>query len=177
MITKKTYFIVFAILAMALSACTSPTDGSQPPVGDQLETESETTPALTTTEDLSTIPAAISHGNEIGGYIELVDALRAAGAMVEPQGEIEQPFFSVKGQKIAVNNAEVQVFEYSDEATRRAESDLISPDGTSVGTTMITWVGQPNFWAKGRIIMLYLGKDQAILSLFNSVLGDPLTKQ
>lgn len=81
------------------------------------------------------------------------------------------------GQKIKVNDSEAQVFEYSDEAARKTESDQISPDGTNIGTTMITWVDQPNFWAKGRIIVLYLGKDPAILNLFSSVLGDPLTQQ
>src|SRR5262245_39684213 len=32
----------------------------------------------------------------------LVDSLRAAGAKVEPAGEVSQPFFSVKGQIIKV---------------------------------------------------------------------------
>lgn len=44
-----------------------------------------------------------SHGNEIGGYIALVDALRAAGATVEPTGTVEQPFFEVSGQTIKVD--------------------------------------------------------------------------
>lgn len=91
--------------------------------------------------------------------------------------EVEQVYFSVKGQKLKVTGAEVQVFEYSDEVARKTESDQISPDSTKTGTSMITWVDQPNFWAKGRIIVLYLGKDPAILGLFNSVLGDPLTQQ
>ena len=177
MFTRSTILIMLTLLAMTFSACTSPAGLVQPSATDQPETQPKTTPALTATEDLSTTPNAVSHGNEVGGYVELVDALRAAGATVEPIGEIEQAFFSVKGQKIKVNGAEVQVFEYSDEPSRKAESDLISPDGTNIGTSMITWVDQPNFWAKGRLIVLYLGKDPAILSLFNSVLGDPITKQ
>lgn len=160
---------------MVLSACATPADAVQPT--DRPGTEPATTPEFTPTEDLSTTPVAVSHGNEVGGYVELVDALRAAGGTVEPADEVKQAFFSVKGQKIQVNGAEVQVFEYSDEASRKAESDLISPDGTNIGTSMITWVDQPNFWAKGRIIALYLGKDPAILSLLNSALGEPVTQQ
>lgn len=56
----------------------------------------------------------------------------------------------MKGQKIQDNGAEVQVFEYPDEATRNAESDLISPNGTNIVTTMITRIGQPGaagFWS------------------------------
>jgi len=27
---------------------------------------------------------------------------------------------------------------------------------------MVTWVDQPNFWAKGRVIALYVGKDEEV---------------
>lgn len=137
------FLIVFAILAMTISACAVSADAVQPPATEPPDTEPATTPE--STGDLSTTPAAVSHGNEVGGYVELVDALRAASATVEPAGEVEQVFFSAKGQKIQINGIEVQVFEYSDEAARKAESDQISPDGTNIGTSMITWVDQPNF--------------------------------
>lgn len=160
--------IGLSIMALALSGCASSVQTIQPET--TLSPQEEPSPAPDT-------PEAVSHGKEIGGYVELVDALSTAGALVEPLEEVEQAFFSVKGQKIKVTSAEVQVFEYSDEVARKTESDQISQDGTNIGTSMITWVDQPNFWAKGRIIVLYLGKDPAILSLFNSVLGDHLTQQ
>lgn len=119
---------------------------------------------------------AVAHGNEIGGYVELIDSLRAAGATVEPAGEVDQPFFEVTGQLIRVNEADVQVFEFADEATRQAVSETIPPDPTSIGTTMITWVDQPNFWAKGRVIVLYIGQDADIINLLTSVLGDPIAQ-
>ncbi len=118
----------------------------------------------------------VSHGNEIGGYVDLIDALRAAGAEVEPAGGLEQPFFTVGGQMIRLNGLDVQVFEYADEAGRAAEAELIAPDGGSVGTTMITWIDQPHFWAKGRLIVLYVGQDSGALELLHSVLGDPVTE-
>ncbi len=108
-------------------------------------------------EALSPTTEAVSHGDEIGGYVDLVDALRPAGATIEPAEEVEQAFFSVKGQKIKVNSAEIQVFEYPDEAARKADSDQISPDGTNIGTSMITWVDQPNFWARGSYYCLIRG--------------------
>lgn len=177
MFSKRAFLIVPAILAIALSACATSAGSIQPTATEHPSTQPMNTPELTTTEDLSTTPVAVSHGNEIGGYVDLVDALRSAGAMVEPAGEVEQAFFSVKGKKIDVNGAEVQVFEYSDDATRKAESDQISPDGSSIGTSMVTWIDQPNFWAKGRLIVLYLGTDPAMLSVLNTVLGNPLTQR
>lgn len=123
----------------------------------------------------TTLPSAGSSSNG-SGYDDLVDALKAAGAAVEPGEEVEQPFFSVKAKSVKVNGADVQIFEYSDEAARKADSDLISPDGTSVGATMIDWVDQPNFWARGRLIVLYVGKDTATIDLLTGVLGSPITK-
>lgn len=177
MFSKRTFLVVLAILAMALSACASSAGALQPSETEQPGTQPAIAPELTATEDLSITPVAVSHGNEIGGYVDLVDALRAAGANVEPAGEVEQAFFSVKGQKIEVNGAEVQVFEYTDDPARKVESDQISPDGASIGTSMVTWIDQPNFWAKGRLIVLYLGKDPAMLNMLNTVLGDSLTQR
>lgn len=159
-----TILIGLSMLALALSGCAS---GAQ-------AVQSEVTPTIE--KDPTTTPEAVSHGNEIGGYVELVDALRAAGATVEPAEEIEQAFFGVMGQKILVNEAEIQVFEYADETARKADSDQISADGTNIGTSMVTWVDQPNFWAKGRLIVLYVGKNAAAIDLLSGVLGEPITK-
>lgn len=150
----STVVLPLAILALSLSGCASVGKAGQP---------------------LATQPVGASGGIEIGGYEDLVDALKGAGAEVELVEEIEQPFFDVSGQMIKVNGAEVQVFEFADEAARKAASDKISPDGSSTGTAMITWIDQPNFWAKGRVIVLYVGKDEATIETLSDVLGAPLT--
>jgi hypothetical protein len=51
------------------------------------------------------------------------------------------------------------------------ESSQIAPDGSSNATTMITWVDDPHFYKAGGIIALYVGSDDAVLSLLESVLG------
>lgn len=119
---------------------------------------------------------AAAPSGEVGGHADLVGALRAAGATVETVREIEQAFFSVTGQVISVNGVEVQVFEYADEASREAEAATISADGSSVGTTMITWVEPPHFYAEGQLIVLYVGSDTGTLQLLGSVLGDPIAE-
>lgn len=69
----------------------------------------------------------------------LVDRLEASGATVAADGTVSQPFFTPEGQVIAVNGQDVQVFEY-DEAAMSAEAELVSPDGSSVGTSIMTWI-------------------------------------
>jgi len=104
-------------------------------------------------------------------YVSLIDNLRAAGATVEPKGEVSQAFFSVKGQVMSVNGGEVQVFEYADESAAEADAALISPDGGSIGTSMVTWVAAPHFYKIGKLIVLYVGNDSAVMKVLESVLG------
>ena len=106
---------------------------------------------------------------------DLAADLEAAGATVREAGEVEQAFFSPTGRLLNIDGVDLQVFEYSEVASRQVESDQISSDGSTIGTTMITWVDQPNFWAKGRLIVLYVGRDAATIEMLSGILGEPLT--
>jgi len=112
----------------------------------------------------------VSHGGPAVDYVSLIDNLRAF-ATVNPEGEIEQPFFSVTGFSIQVNGASVQVFEYNTAEDAEADASLVSPDASSIGTSMPFWVDVPHFYYKEKIIVLYIGDDPAIEELLESVLG------
>ncbi len=113
----------------------------------------------------------VSHGGEAVDYVSLIDNLRANDSTVNPEGEIEQPFFSVTGFSIQVNGVSVQVFEYDSAEGAEADASLVSPDGSSIGTSMPFWVDDPHFYYKEKIIVLYVGDDPAIEELLESVLG------
>ena len=51
------------------------------------------------------------------------------------------------------------------------EASFVSEDGSSIGTNMPFWVGDPHFYQKERIIVLYVGDDPAIEELLEYVLG------
>src|SRR4030042_5597510 len=90
---------------------------------------------------------------QVTDYNSLVTSLRDAGANVESNGTINQSFLSVQGRVIRVNSADVQVFEYPDENAANREAALVSADGGSVGTTMITWGAPPHFYKAGTIMV------------------------
>jgi hypothetical protein len=119
----------------------------------------------------SQAPADSSHGGPVTDYVSLIDALRAQGATIEPNGDVSQPFFAVEGQVIQVNGQDIQVFEYADEATAVAEAELVAPDGSSVATTMVSWIGPPHFYSAGRLIVPYVGDDATTIDLLETVLG------
>lgn len=119
-------------------------------------------------------PDAVSHGGDVTDYGSLVDALRAEGVTVEPAGTISQPFFSVEGQAITVNGEQVQAFEFADAAGADEAAQDISPDGSSVGTSMMTWVAPPHFYKTEKLIVLYVGENEEVLTALESVLGEQI---
>jgi hypothetical protein len=102
----------------------------------------------------------------------LSQALRAAGATIESNETISQPFFSVEGQILKVNDADVQVFEYKSAEALETDAAQVSADGGSVGTSMISWMATPHFFKSGRVLVLYVGDDAVILDLLKGALGD-----
>lgn len=101
----------------------------------------------------------------------LSQALRAAGATIESGETLQQDFFSVEGQIIKINGADVQVFEYKSAEAMEAEAALVAADGGSVGTSMMMWFAPPHFFKSGRILVLYVGEDANVLNLLGSVFG------
>jgi hypothetical protein len=104
-------------------------------------------------------------------YDSLVEILQSAGASVESAGTVEQPFFAPPGQVINVEGQDVQVFEYDSEAEADSEADLVSPDGSSVGTSMMTWIATPHFYKSGRVIVLFVSDQNVTIDLLEDTLG------
>jgi len=104
-------------------------------------------------------------------YQSLVKSLRARGADATAVGEVDQPFFSIKGLMIKVHGEDVQVFQYANAAAAEAEAAPISHDGVAVGTRKIFWVGPPHFFRQGRLLVLYVGSDDKVLKSLGAVLG------
>lgn len=122
------------------------------------------------------VPAAIASNaspepRAVEDQASLVAALKAAGATIETGDPISQPFFSVEGNIIKVNGADVQVFEYESSESMELESSQIAPEGSSNATTMITWIDTPHFYRAGKIIVLYIGSDRTVLDLLEGALG------
>jgi hypothetical protein len=113
----------------------------------------------------------VSHGGAVLDYVSLIDSLRAAGAAVEPAGEISQPFFQVKGRMITVDGGDVQVFEYAKAGDAETEAEQVSPDGKWIGKNHVNWVATPHFYKKGKLIVVYVGDESAVTKTMEAVLG------
>lgn len=170
---RVSLFSLFALfLTLLLVACS--------PGGSEPAAVSETTPAagepggepatVEVTPEGSTNDE-VTHGGPIEDYVSLVDALRFAGATVQPVEGLQQPFFDPQAQVVEVDGEQIQIFEFADEEAARAAADTVSASGSSVGTTMLTWQDTPHFYRVNRLIILYVGSDRDVLDLLQQVLG------
>ncbi len=116
----------------------------------------------------------VSHGGPVRDHVSLVDTLRAQGWTVEPTGPVSQPFFPIPGQTLKVNGQDIQVFEFENPSSTKSQAKDISPDGRSIGNTVVQWIEPPHFFLSGKILVLYLGKDPDLLKKLEAVLGQQI---
>ena len=113
----------------------------------------------------------VSHGGPVEDYVSLVDTLRAAGATIDPAGNVSQPFFAPDGQVLTVNGEDVQAFEFASAEEADAVAETVSAGGSAIGTSMVTWVAPPHFYKAGKLIVLYVGCDGDVLDRLQETMG------
>ena len=116
-------------------------------------------------------PSPSSQPNTVQDQASLISALQASGATVEIGDPITQDVFGPEGQTLKVNGADLQVFEYENAEAMEKDASQVAPDGGSIGTSMVDWIDTPHFYKAGRIIVLYVGSDQAVLDLLQKTIG------
>ena len=102
---------------------------------------------------------------------QLLAALQSVGIDAVPAGDITQPFFEPVGKIIKVNDQEIQVFEFSTAGDAEIAAGTISPEGSSIGTSMVAWIAPPHFYRAGNIIVLYLGNEGNLVKGLEDMLG------
>ena len=119
-----------------------------------------------------------SHGGPVRDQVSLIDTLRGKSVTVDITGTMSQPFLKAQsGTAVRISGgslttaADLQLFEYGSVSAASADAQKISHDGSGTATTKISWVGPPHFFLKGRVMVLYVGSDPAVLSLLQSLLG------
>lgn len=106
-------------------------------------------------------------------YGRLIGKLRAQRASVKSTNEkVRQPFFSVSGRIMKINNEAIQVFEYLDPVATQSQAERVSPDGKTIGNSKPSWMSTPHFFKSQKLIVIYIGDDQTTLRILQSELGD-----
>lgn len=98
----------------------------------------------------------------------------SSGATVVTGGQIPVSLFDgAAGQTYIVDDAELQVYQFKDEATAEAAAGTISADGGMINDVSVRWAGAPHFYRLGDTIVLYVGDDAATLERLGGAFGTP----
>lgn len=120
-------------------------------------------------------PAASPSPSPSGVGVEgLVNALEAASAPVQQADRFDPAPLPGQGVLLCVGREEVRVYVFpTDEARLAAAASIDRTDPSHVGTSIVEWTGNPRFWQRDRILVLYLGTDAPTEALLTSALGPP----
>lgn len=110
----------------------------------------------------------------VDNHDELRAELEAAGLEIEQDEVLLDSFFAdTTARFLLVNEAMIQTFEFADADAAEAGAETVNATGTIIGTATIDWVERPHFYRQGKLIVLYAGDDEAILSALQEALGEP----
>src|SRR5260370_39397273 len=126
-----------------------------------------------------TVQGPQSHGARVKDRVSLIDALRGKNVRVDiGHAATVQPFLSPQSGTIVrlsggplTTAADLQLFEYASASAASADAHQIRADGSGTATAIVDWVAPPHFYIKGRVLVIYVGRDPAVLSLLQSLLG------
>lgn len=171
--------IVAWIGLMALTGCGAVPASSIAPTTEAVAEEIATQVAeqgVAVAEEVAT--QIVAQGAALVDEAGLSVALEQAGAtVVATEQAVEQAFLDVTGTLIQVNGADVQVYTYDTPEAAQAAAQQASDVLAGNAPTTINWTASPHFYQQGRLLVLYVGDDEAVLSLLESVLGAPVAEQ
>lgn len=117
-------------------------------------------------------PLGPSSVSTVDGFVQ---ALRQQGLRVTLGDELpvaSNPFFSVPGRVVFVNDAHISAFEYPSAEAAAADAAKVSPAG-QFRTMLITWISTPRFYRQDRLIALYAGCATDIVRALEAAVGRP----
>jgi len=114
---------------------------------------------------------------EEGEPDRFVAELNVAGVDAAPVETFSTEPVGGQGHLICVGGEEVRVYLFATDELGAAAAARINPDDPSdFGNAIIEWAGNPRFWQRGPMLVLYLGEDQATEALITGVLGPPFAQ-
>ncbi len=106
-----------------------------------------------------------------------VAELSAAGVEAEQVETFSTEPVGGQGHLLCVDDQEVRVYLFANDEEAAAAAARIDPDDPSnLGDAIVEWAGNPRFWQRGPMLVLYLGEDQATAALITGVLGQPFAQ-
>lgn len=82
--------------------------------------------------------------------------------------------FSVYAKRIKVNGGIIGVYEFENSDMAKKDAATISNNAFTIGHSMISWVSDPHFFRKGKVIIEYVGTNIKLLKDLESIVGSQI---
>lgn len=102
---------------------------------------------------------------------ELITALQSNGFVAQDGGHFTNFLFERGGQLLLVNGQQVQVWEFATEAQVNEAQTLITGDDSPLAR--LNFTASPRFFQNGKMVVLFVATDPAILNILTTILGNP----
>lgn len=105
----------------------------------------------------------------------LIADLTRAGASVTELGPFNTDPLGGRGARLCVEGQELRAYVFDSDAEASAIATTIDPtDPSKIGRGLIVeWAGNPKFWQRGPLVLLYLGSNAAVEGGIATVVGPP----
>lgn len=124
------------------------------------------------------VGACAGSSNHATDMPQLIEQLTTAGVAVEEAGEapaLSVPGLQLGGRVLIVNEELVTVLVYEDAGAARDDAKKVSPDGFQIasngGASIVDWIAPPHFYRSGPLIVLYVGRVDAVTEALEAALG------
>jgi hypothetical protein len=112
------------------------------------------------------------------GVSRLVSDLMAAGGQARQAGAFDATPLQGQGTLLCLGAEELRVYTFANvRALEQAANSIDANDPSHVGTSIVEWMGNPRFWQRDNLLVLYVGTDVATERLLQRVLGPPFAKR
>lgn len=83
---------------------------------------------------------------------------------------------SVDNDDYTLNGDRISVYEYDEAAENTIEGDIksIADNGTVINGNKTKWNSTPHIYKKGRILVIYDGNNESVLTALKEILGEPI---
>ncbi len=168
--TAAFLLVAMALIAAGCGGAVAPSSSPRSSIPPTLTPGATGTPAGQSEPTVSATPSPSEPRHGIQG---LVDDLTDAGVDAAVRDTFDGEPLAVQQTIVCADGEDVRVFVYGSEPEAAMAAAMIDPnDPTNIGTAIVEWDGWPKFWQRDRIIVLYLGRDEATIETLTNLMGE-----
>ena len=107
---------------------------------------------------------------------DLKKDVEAKGYIPKEVDDMEKQYFSAEKTNYIINDEKFTIYQYNKEDKLRLEDDIrsIKENGMIINGVNMNWSSAPHMYKKGRIVVIYTGDNEIVLTEAKDLLGMPI---